>query len=309
MTHSFHQICPQCGKVITGNPMTCSECGCRLHADPAPSRRETSRAPLLPDMKPFFKVVFVIAVLAGILYAGYWGVNRIYRSVGEANPYPSDPVQATTEFFTALYQKDYNTCYTLLSSRRHVATAIKRNTHENYDRHFARIGTYLAERVGEAFLEKMSVSEGGGTLTFDGITLTVDFDRSIGLDEKDHYAIDQVREFPMDIAPGIGIEQYNRTLNQALESMGDIGGSKDDSDDPAEIISQREGESKSARQRRILDAYKNARQLDTRHTLLDWILTEFPDDPATIRFLNDVAKNEMEVPHLRQLAQAILKRR
>ncbi len=309
MSDSFQQICPRCGKILTGNPITCSDCGMALRSANPSSGRQSYRSPLLPDMKPLLKVVSVLAVMAGILWLGYWGVNRIYRSVGEANPYPPDPVQATTEFFTAIYQKDYNTCYRLLSSRRKIATAIKRNTHENYDRHFARIGNYLAERVGEAFLEKMSVSEGGGIITFDGIALTVDFEKSVGLDEKDHYAIDQVREFPMDIAPGIGIEQYNRTLNQAIETLGDIGGSKDDNDDPAEIISQREGESKGERQKRIIAAYKNARELDTRHTLFDWILTEFPDDPATTRFLQEAAKDEMEVLHLRKLAQKALDRR
>jgi hypothetical protein len=306
MSNSYQQICPQCGKVLVGNPVRCDECGYPLHAGHASAGRESSRAPLLPDFKPAIKVVSVLAVMGFILWLGYWAVNRIYRSVEEANPYPLDRVEATTEFFTAIYQKDYNTCYRLLSSKRKVATAIKRNTHENYDRHFARIGSYLEKYAGENYLESMAVSAGGSSVTFDGITLTVHFDTSIGFDDKEHYAVDNVNEFPMDVAPGIGIEQYNRTLSRAIESMGDIGGSKDDSDNPAEIIKHREGESKNEREKRIIASFKNERQLDTRHILFDWILTEFPDSPATTRFLQDVADDEMEVAHLRQMAQNIL---
>ena len=56
----------------------------------------------------------------------------------------------------------------------------------------------------------------------------------------------------------------------------------------------------------MIQAFKNARQLDTRHTVLEWIVREFYQESITQRFLDELASDEKEVFQLRVLAQNVL---
>jgi len=248
------------------------------------------------------KVLVVLLVVGGIGWLVYRGVTSISRAV-DKSPYPNDPVETVTTFFKALQKKEYQQCYGLLSSKRLAATVIGRQTREKYFNHFNRIRVYLVERSGANFAEGMTVLGNGDQVGFPhDIVLTVALGGGSGPDGKRYYSIDEINEFPIDIAPGIGVEQYNRQLNRMVEGMeGSAGG--EPSDDASEIIRDRSGESRPERESRLIAAFKQGRQLDTRHTVLEWIIREFDRDPLAQKFLGEVAGSEYELPQLRQLAR------
>jgi len=256
-------------------------------------------------MNRVIKIAFVCGIIALLGYLIHRGLTSAFRSAQES-PYPDTTQASATEFYTALQNQDHQSCYKLLAPARKGMTIIRKQNRENYFYHFDRIRTYLKERIGDDFTSYMQIAN-DGTATFDDyIVLTMKFDARRGLDEKIHYAIMEINEFPIDIAPDIGMEKYYRGVDRALQSLDSLTINPDTLDDPAEIVRQRPGESHRQRLERLIQACKLARQLDTRHTLLEWIIKEFGGTKTTQNFLLDLAQDENEVYQLRLLAQNAL---
>jgi len=307
----FDQICPDCGSVNGSSAMRCGECGCNLGPNvQLPRDRAAARAPSLERLGPIIKVAVPLAVVALIAWGLYAAAQRLWRDVTESSPYPKNPVETATEFFTSLQggtDEDYQQCYVLLNMGRKVATAIgKHSRAEGYFPHFERIRRYLAAQAGDDFASTMLASEDGRHVEFgNDVVLTLAFEVVKGLDEQNHYALREINEFPIDVLPSIGLERRNRGLNRAIDTLGAV--TEDGSDaDASEIIRRRDHETKMERRARLIDAFGNARQLDTRHTLLEWIIKEFPGDPTTRRMLSDLADSADQPPNLRALARQTL---
>jgi len=246
-----------------------------------------------------------VAVLLGYLL--YAGVTSIYRDVEEMHPHPTDPTETAREFFYNLWDRNYNGCYSLLSSQRKMATIIRKQDRETgYEPHFERIRNYLSEKAGADFDEVMKVAPGGQEVTFgDNVALTVTFAVSSGYDKKNHYGIEQINEFPIDVAPKIGLEAHNRRIDRALGATDGIV-QAEESDDPAEILRDREAESPQERQVRVIQAFKDARQLDTREVLLKWIIREYGTQSPTQQLLNELANDKSQPPQMRLAAREAL---
>jgi hypothetical protein len=265
----------------------------------------------MPNLGPSFKIALACAVVAVVGWLAFRGVSRFLQRFEDTNPYPTDPNVATTAFFTALAQKDYQHCYQLLPINRTAATIINRASREEYALHFERIRAYLANHAGPDFLASMTVGAGGEKVTFkNGIVLTVDIAYAgQGAGHALHYAINQISEFPIDVAPGLGVEEYNRSVEGMIESSASKEESPPPSDDPADFLGIRPGEAPVQREKRFIDEVKRGRQLDARHIALEKLVKEFSGQPATRQLLSDLAANEKEVPQLRLLAQQNLNRR
>lgn len=303
---SDYQACPRCQAVVATSARTCRQCGYKFsvkRVEPGVNRPNLSDslAPLKESVGKLFKFVLLCGVIGLTGWAGMVGINKFVKSLEPKNPFPDDPAVTTTEFFTALAQQDNQGCYQRLEISRKVATTIGRNSRDSYSMHFNRIRLYLREQVGtENFIDTMKVSDDGREVLFDQrIKLTMELTTSRGSKNDLHYSVAQVKEFPIDIAPGIGLEKHNRGIGRMLEGMD----ADDELDDVSEIIRRRDYESKRDRQKRMITAFYNARQLDTRHTTLEWIIREFHQDKTCLAFLKKVAEDETEVMQLRALAQ------
>jgi hypothetical protein len=266
---------------------------------------------LIEKIKALLKVLAVIGIVVLIGWGIKKGIARLYQDATEDTTYPEDPAVTATQFFTNLQNEAYQDCYGLLSVGRKSATVISKQSREQgYFPHFRRIRSYLIEHVGKDFLSTMVVSPDGRTVTFNNdVVLSLSYGSSTSLDKKIHYSLEEINDFPIDVAPGIGIEQYNRGVSRAIDSIDTVGAKEEKLDDPAEVIRQRPDEGPSQRLDRLIYAFKNSRQLDVRHTALDWILKEFPKDPAALSFLNETARDEKVPAHLRRVAQNALSRR
>jgi hypothetical protein len=265
---------------------------------------------------PLLKVVLVLTLLALPAYLVIRAFDAIYRSAEEANPYPTDPVETITRFFTALQNEKergpdtppYQSCYNLLAGQRKAATIIGSHDRESYARHFDRIRNYLVRRIGEDFLSYMEINRSGTTfqVTFDNyITLTVELGATGGLDKKSHYNLKQIRDFPLDIMPGLGVESRNRSVNRAMDSVDGLDMPFIEIEDAADVIDMRQGESPHQHLQRLIDSYHRAIQLDVRHDLLDYIVDNFPHAQIPPRFLQDIIRDSMEAIHLRDMAQQV----
>ncbi len=249
------------------------------------------------------KIVAILVLLVLMSWAVHWLFNATWQSAINANPYPKDPVVTTTKFFKALQKRNYKECYSLLTAQRKIATAISTQSRSTYNAHFERIRAYLVKMIGNNFADNMEISTNGQVVKFNKnveLTLTLIPDR--GIDNVRHYAIDQINEFPEDVAPGLGIEQHNRRVNQVIESGG-TNLNVQNYDDIAAITAKRHGETPADRLRRFLNTFHYARQLDTRQAVLQWLIKEFPKQPATINLLTKIAKDKRQLPQLRLQAQ------
>ena len=267
---------------------------------------------------PLFKVVLVLALLALPAYLVFWAFNAISRSAEEANPYPTDPVETITQFFTALQNENerqspdtppYQSCYNLLAGQRKAATIIGTQDRSTYARHFERIRNYLVRYIGEDFLSYMEISRGGTTyqVTFDNyITLTVELGTTRGLDKKSHYNINEIRDFPIDIMPGLGVESRNRSINRAMDSIDELDMPFIEIEDAADVIDMRQGESPRQYLQRLIGSYSRAIQLDVRHDLLDYIVNNFPLSQIPPQFFHNIARDNEEAIHLREIARQII---
>ena len=208
----------------------------------------------------------------------------------------------TSEFFTALQNQEYATCGRLLSSK---YIAAKRVEGANHDPHLDRIHRYLVERAGNDFALDMDITPDGRAATFNNdIVLTIDISISRDYAKNPRYGIQAINDFPRDFDLGLGINARNRQVNRAIGNIDMLG--QGDPDNLTAIIEERPGESDRDRLKRFIDTYPEVRYLDTRHELLEWIITEFPDQPQTYTFLSRLSKNEDVSPHLRNLARNAL---
>jgi len=265
--------------------------------------------PFAGQLKNMAKLAVGLGIAALLGYALYAGVTSIYRDVEEMDPHPTDPTETASEFFYSLWDRNYQGCYSLLSSQRKTATIIgKQDRLTGYEPHFERIRNYLSAKAGADFDEVMKVVPGGQEVTFgDNVALTVTFAVSKDYNNKDHYGIAQINEFPIDVAPEIGLEAHNRRIDRALGATDGIV-QAEESDDPAEILQDRQGESQQERQVRVIQAFRDARQLDTREALLKWIVRESGRQTVAQQILNEIVNDKNEPPQMRLIAREALGR-
>jgi len=258
-------------------------------------------------VRPLLKVLLIAAAILIPTWLLYKGVYRLWFQATDLRLPESGPV-AAQEFFTSLEQENYQECYHLLNSERKAATTIGKQDRIIYFDHFNRIRKYLKKYAGDDFVAAMQVSPDGATLDFpNDITLTLTFQNITNVAGKRYYTIREVNEFPIDIAPGIGLEAHNRRTSQAIESMGDLPRESDENlENPHDILDPRSRESPDQRFERLTRAFQNARQLDIRHLVLEMIIRENRNNPSLTSFLTTVARDESVPKHLRKLAQKYL---
>lgn len=296
------QICPECGAIQGPNAYTCLSC---RHTLPGPAARPRSAAPLisLDRFAPLLKIVAALAVVALILGGVVWLFKSLHQQAVDAHPHPADPIETTTRFFTALHTQDYHACGHLMPGKFKALKQLDK-TGVGHNPYFNRIRRYLIERAGPDFVDQMQVSPGGRQATFaNGIVLTVTMSRSQDLDDNTRYGFAGLYEFPFDADLGLGINARNRQLGLAIDGHDELDADPDYFDG---IIAQRRNEPPHARLRRLINTYPYVTFLDVRHQLLEWIITEFPDERRTHRFLNSLIRGEEESPQLLALAQAAL---
>lgn len=253
--------------------------------------------PFAEKIKTLFKIAAVLAALGLLGWVAYSACVGLFKQAQETHPHPTDPVETVTTFFAALQDEDYQSCYGLLSSQRKSATVIRKQSRaEGYFPHFERIRLYLIEHVGEEFFDMLDVSESGRESDFGTVVLTFKFSTSKGLDKKTHYGIKEINEFPIDVAPGIGLEAHNRQLSRIMGSVGSC------DEDISDIIQRQPYESANERFERLTNAFLANRQLDTQHELLEWVVREFADNRATAQWLRKIAEDETVPIHLRRQA-------
>jgi len=307
---NYHGLCPHCGKVLTAVSPQCPACGQRLNATRPQSYRQAGPS-LLSHLEPLIKPLVYLLVV-GLPALGIWFLfQAVFKSVDQANPYPKDPHVAVTRFFEGIAldtDQGYQQAYGLLGAQPKAATLLQKNSRLGYYAHFARIRTYLVDRVGPDFIDRMTLTGQGNhvTATFDDhIVLTADLHAIKDFNEEYRHTIKGIREFPIDMLPNLGVEQRNRQLEQAMNDDA-LGTPLTEIVDPADIVAQRAGESDSHYLRRMIDMYPRARLLDVRHAAFDAITQQFPDQRPTAQFLQQRAQDPTEAPHLRQQAQALL---
>jgi len=259
------------------------------------------------SLKPLFKRLIIICVLVMIAWLGYEGFRRMGSSLEVKHPHPTDPAETTGRFFQSLADEDYQPAYRLLVASLKAATLVGQQSRaDGYFPHFARIGDYLRRFAGDDFIATMQISADGRQVTFaNDITLTVQLEASRGSDKENHYGIRRINEFPIDAAPKMGLEKYQRGLGRAMESLdGSTGG--DEIDDVSEVIRPRPGESKRETQQRWFKSFERAPQLDTRHAILEWIIKRYGSEPLTRKFLSELTTDEKQPAHFRSLARRTL---
>lgn len=295
------KICPQCGKILSSTATICRACGCRISQRVnSEISRSDALAPLMQLLGRFVKLIFIIAIVGLIGWGVVLGGKKFIKSTVVENVHPTDPAETTSEFFYFLQDVDQVKCYRLLVAGRKAATVIGKQNKHAYFSHFDRMRIYLQERVGKNFTEKMEVSENGRKVVFNQtVVLNVQLESSPGSDEKKHYGIGEFTEFPIDVAPAIGLEKHYRGLDNAIGGLNP----DDDLDDPSEIVRPRQYESKSERQARMISSFKQARMLDTQHIVLEWLIREFGQQKTTQSFLKKLANDQAQPLQLRELAR------
>ena len=260
-------------------------------------------ASVMEAIRKLIKVALICAAVFLVGWLIFRGVSSFIDSLEPENPYPTDPVEATDNFFYCLHEQDYQSCYRALVTGRKVTTAVDRHTRERYFGHFDRIRVYLTETSGENFLDGMDISTDGKLVTFkNDVVLTVKFEISMDSKKIAHYGIDQINEFPMDVMPKIGAEKYHRSVGRMIEGMENT----EEIDDASEVIRDKPGESKRQRLTRMIDSFKRARQLDTKTTILKFIVLEFKHEKNTRQFLTELANDQNQPPQLRAKAMHTL---
>jgi len=232
------------------------------------------------------KILIALAVVAGLGWWAWQGIEKLLK--GPPHPHPTKPAQSTANFFNALQQPDLQACYSALSQQRKTATGVGLNMRETYYDHFQRIRRYLTHRAAQNFTANMQIDPSGRIVTFDnGVTLTLKFDTSRGNDNLTHYGITEINEFPIDIAPAMGVEARNRAMDDFIESI--------ESGRP-------ENPTTTSREQALINAYRDFRQLDMRHDILEQLTVNFGTSPVTINFLREFVRDEKQPIHLRRLA-------
>jgi len=306
------RVCPTCGELLAPD----ADCP---HCRPArPSRtsqpRTTAASTLRESLAPLVKWFLILVVLALPTYFSWRLLSGLWRSVEEDNPYPLDERVAVQRFWTSLAQEadqDYQGCYNLLYSQNKAAVIAGLNSRATYAEHFDRIRNYLVSRVGADFLARMTLNpDDPAEATFgNSVVLHLELTPVQGLEGKTHYAIRRVAEFPHDVAPRLGVEEYNRQLEAAA---GDTRNARDpfpDASTPQQLVRVLPSRYGEAHLQKILDIYRASPMLDDRHLLLDFALRVYPDSPALAHFLQTYVLSQEQAVHLRRLAEDFLARR
>ncbi|MBN2376530.1 MAG: hypothetical protein JXD22_09020 [Sedimentisphaerales bacterium] len=264
----------------------------------------------MDSIKSFVKLVLIILLLALPAYLGYKLVTGLNKSISESNPHPATMQLAIEKFFSALQNENhppdpFETCYQLLPSQARSAVGIGLQDRQAHIDHFARIRKYLVDCIGPDFLSTMKIE--GNKVTFfvsdtQFVTLTVEVSSSVGTDEKRHFGIRQIQEFPFDLAPKLGNEERNRYIEDLMDTDKKSKGPYADVDDPYELMNIDLSNLSQHHLRRLIELYKKEPQLDTRHNILEYILINYYDNPSTATFFKWIQQNE-PAPHLRLLAQ------
>lgn len=306
-----YNICAKCGKINGESAFSCSECGAVLSSPQLNRPPAAPRLWFLTDTGMLIKITITIALLVGAGLLVKYGIESFYFAVMDTNPYPTDTTSATTKFFTALHADDYPACYSLLTSTRKAATVIGLQDRQGgYWVQFDRIKNYLTKRAGPDFAAHMKIDPSGTQITFQNdIVLNIRFDRSKDFNQVTHFAIDEILEFPIDPAPGLGIGERNRQLEQLIQEIESPRRSfvpVANYDNLQEILLFHPEESLLQTQQRLIDAFQNAWSLDVRHSVLDHLIREFSSQPLTYRFLSELAYNDHAISQLQKTAQAAI---
>ncbi len=233
----------------------------------------------------FVKIIIGLTVAAALGWWAWMGLSKVFQ--GPPHPHPANPAQAAENFFIALQQPDLQACYSALSQQRKTATGVGLNLRDDYYGHFQRIRRYLVQRAAPDFTVNMQVDPSGRTVTFDnGITLTLKFDTTRGNDNMNHYGIAEINEFPIDVAPSLGVEARNRAMDQFIESI---------------ETGRAENKTSSSREQALINAYDEYVQLDMRHVIIEQLIAEYGTSPETIKFMRKFVRDEKQPLHLRHI--------
>lgn len=264
----------------------------------------------MDNVKSIVKLALIILLLALPAYLGYLAVTSLNKSIEESNPHPTTSQQAIEKFFTALQNENhppnrFNTCYQMLPSQARSAVGIGLQDRQAHIEHFTRIRSYLIESIGPDFISTMQIEANKVTFFVDDtcfITLTAEISSSVGMNEKRHFGIRQIQEFPFDLAPKLGNEERNRYINDLMDTSKKSKGPFADVNDPYELMDIDTDRISPYHLRRLIEVYKKEPQLDTRHYILEYIIVYYHDSPSTATFFEWIQQNE-PAPHLRLLAQ------
>ena len=261
-------------------------------------------------MATYIKIL-IIAVL--LLIPTYLMFKFVFDSAYD-NPLPVDPAVTLEDFFTCLQDKpddDYFRARELLAPPMKMPVLWDSGKIDYINGNFERIRNYLIERAGSNFAAHLQFESGPYyfmTKFPNGIILRCTIGTKWGLDEKTHYTVEQILDFPQDYFPTLGVEQRNRELNQIMDSVTKSNTEiVEEVDDLQSALALRSGESPSVRLQRLINSFHYSYMLDVRHALFDAILQDFPDDPATKEFLREITREDYDVAlHLKNQAQKIL---
>ena len=292
-----NEICPNCDSVLPVGALQCPGCGRRVSFTAVPyDSGEYSRFHFLRKLGPVGKVIIVIAVAAVPTLLVFLGYNYFWTAAIESNPYPTTPQAAVQQFFSSLQQEansDFQGCYNLIHSKHKSQAAVVKSNRTDFIDHFRRIRDYLIEYIGPDFLAKMKFVEGSTSqVTFDDfITLTLVITPVKGIEDENHYAIQDIREFPFPspLRDSMGITRRDNQMNDLMDDIDNMGHAR--SKQPWDILIRK---------------YKNEKQLDVRHEMLLTLIYTFGDKSSVRNFLRVWIPREESAPHLRLIAQQFL---
>jgi len=261
-------------------------------------------------MDTYLKILIVAALL---LIPTFLMFKCVFDTAYD-NPLPLDPAVTLGDFFTCLQDKpddDYFRARQLLATPMKMPVLWDSGKINYINDNFDRIRKYLIERVGPDFASNLQVELGGfyfETWFNNDIILRCTTGTKWGLDEKTHFTVEQILDFPQDFFPTLGAEQRNRQLDQIMDSVSNPNAEfAEEVDDIQSALEIQPGEPPSVRLKRLVNSFHYSFMLDIRHALFDAILEEFPNDPATLSFLREITAEDYDVAiHLKNQAQKII---
>ena len=257
-----------------------------------------------------------VLIVAALLLIPTFLLMKLFLDTAYDSPIPLDPAVTISDFFTCLQDKpdgDYFRARQLLATPMKMPVLIDSHQIDYINGNFDRIRNYLIERVGPDFATNIQVESKVFyfTAAFDNdIILRCRTSTKWAVDEKNHYTLEQVLDFPQDYFPMLGAEERNRDLNRMIESLDDAEAIEEDVDENAgieDILALQTGETPYVRLDRLINNFHYSSMLDTRHAVFDAILEEFPDTPTTIDFLREISQEDYGVAgHLKNQALKII---
>ncbi|MCP4709267.1 MAG: hypothetical protein GY869_11630 [Planctomycetes bacterium] len=262
-------------------------------------------------METYFKILIVAALL---LVPTFFLMNLFFNTAYDSH-LPLDPTETISDFFTCLQDKpdgDYFRARELLETPMKMPMIMDSGQINYINENFDRIRRYLIDKVGPDFATNIQVESRVFYLAamFDNdIILRCSIGTKWSVDEKHHYSLKQVIDFPLDYFPMLGVEERNRDLNLMIESLDKAESVEEieDFDNIDNIIAMQSGEPPFVRLERLITTFHYS-VLDVQHAVFDAILEEFPDAPATWDFLREITEEDYGAPvHLEKRALDILK--